>query len=118
MTTDGLIKRDTETGNGSLTIVGLGPGAAGHLSLETLGLLETHFVILRTEIHPTVAELKRRGISYVSCDTFYEREATFEEVYDKIASFVIEQAREPACSGADSGTAARKSETGRNSPDC
>ena len=94
MTTDGLIKRDTETGNGSLTIVGLGPGAAGHLSLETLGLLETHFVILRTEIHPTVAELKRRGISYVSCDTFYEREATFEEVYDKIASFVIEQARE------------------------
>ena len=43
---------------GSLTIVGLGPGAAGHLSLETLKLLEERFVILRTEIHPTVAELK------------------------------------------------------------
>ena len=53
---------------GSLTIVGLGPGAAGHLSLETLKLLEERFVILRTEIHPTVAELKRRGISFVSCD--------------------------------------------------
>ncbi|MBO5993478.1 MAG: nucleoside triphosphate pyrophosphohydrolase [Acidaminococcaceae bacterium] len=77
---------------GSLTIVGLGPGAAGHLSLETLKLLEERFVILRTEVHPTVTELKRRGISYLSCDAWYEKEATFEEVYDKISSFVIEQA--------------------------
>ena len=79
---------------GSLTIVGLGPGAAGHLSLETLQLLENHFVILRTEIHPTVEELKRRGIRYISCDGWYEKEATFEEVYDKISSFVLEQARD------------------------
>ena len=79
---------------GSLIIVGLGPGAAGHLSLETLELLEERFVILRTEIHPTVAELKSRGISYISCDGWYEKEATFEEVYDKIASFVLEQAKD------------------------
>lgn len=79
---------------GSLTIVGLGPGAAGHLSLETLKLLEERFVILRTEIHPTVAELKHRGISYISCDTWYEKEATFEDVYDNISSFVIEQAED------------------------
>ena len=78
---------------GTLTVVGLGPGAAGHLSLETLKLLEERFVILRTEIHPTVAELNHRGISYISCDAWYEKEATFEEVYDKISSFVIEQAR-------------------------
>ena len=78
---------------GTLTIVGLGPGAAGHLSLETLKLLEERFVILRTEVHPTVAELKRRGISFISCDAWYEKEATFEEVYDKISSFVIEQAK-------------------------
>ena len=79
---------------GTLTVVGLGPGAAGHLSLETLRLLEERFVILRTEIHPTVAELKRRGISYISCDTWYKKEATFEDVYDKISSFVIGQAKE------------------------
>ena len=79
---------------GSLAIVGLGPGAVGHLSLETLKLLEERFVILRTEIHPTVAELKRRGISYIPCDAWYEKEATFEEVYDKITSFVIDQARD------------------------
>lgn len=79
---------------GSLVIVGLGPGAAGHLSLETLELLKERFVILRTEIHPTVAELKRRGISYISCDAWYKKEATFDEVYDKISSFVVEQAKE------------------------
>lgn len=79
--------------NGTLTIVGLGPGAAGHLSLETLKLLEERFVILRTEIHPTLTELKRRGISFISCDVWYEKEATFEEVYEKISSFVIEQAK-------------------------
>ena len=85
---------DNSMTNGSLVIVGLGPGPAGHLSLETMELLEERFVILRTEIHPTVAELKRRGISYISCDTWYEKEATFEGVYDKISSFVIEQAKE------------------------
>ena len=73
---------------GTLTIVGLGPGAAGHLSLETLKLLEERFVILRTEVHPTVAELKRRGISFISCDAWYEKEATFEEVYDSVKTFI------------------------------
>ena len=79
---------------GSLTIVGMGPGAAGHLSLETLRLLEEKSVILRTEIHPTVSELKRRGISYVSCDRFYKEGKTFEEVYEQIAAFVLAQARD------------------------
>ena len=93
MAADHSLNCNTENSKGSLTIVGLGPGAAGHLSLETLQLLENNAVILRTEIHPTVAELKNRGISYVSCDSFYEREDTFEKVYDKIAAFVLEQAR-------------------------
>ena len=79
---------------GSLTIVGLGPGAAGHLSLETLSLLKERFVILRTEIHPTVTELKRRGIPYISCDAWYEKGNIFEEVYDKISSFVVGQAQD------------------------
>ena len=90
---------------GSLTIVGLGPGAAGHLSLETLKLLEERFVILRTEIHPTVAELKRRGISYISCDTWYEKEArTGRRQRCGLCS-----SRQPAGCGADSCAAAGKS---------
>jgi len=94
MELDNKAKHNHSAVKGTLTIVGLGPGAAGHLSLETLQLLEERFVILRTEIHPTVAEIKRRGISFISCDGWYEKEATFEEVYDKISSFVIEQAKE------------------------
>ena len=99
MTENNIADRGTsgsakQNDTGSLTVVGLGPGAAGHLSLETLSLLEKRFVILRTEIHPTVAELKRRGISYISCDAWYEKGTTFEEVYDKISSFVAEQAQD------------------------
>ena len=94
MEQDNKSDREDNKMKGTLTIVGLGPGAAGHLSLETLQLLQERFLILRTEIHPTVAELKRRGISYISCDRWYEKEATFEEVYDKISSFVIGQAKE------------------------
>jgi len=94
MELENTAKHNNSAVKGTLTIVGLGPGAAGHLSLETLRLLEERFVILRTEIHPTVAELKRRGISFISCDGWYEKEATFEEVYDKISSFVVEQAKD------------------------
>jgi len=37
---------------GTITIVGLGPGAVGHLSLETMGLLQNCAqVILRTAVH-------------------------------------------------------------------
>ena len=75
---------------GTITIVGLGPGAVGHLSLETMGLLKSGAqVILRTAVHPTVAELDRQGINFVSCDSFYEEGASFEEVYDRVVARVV-----------------------------
>lgn len=75
---------------GTITIVGLGPGAAGNLSLETMGLLKSGAqVILRTAIHPTVAELEKAGVNYVSCDSFYEEGSSFEEVYDKVVERVL-----------------------------
>ena len=71
--------------NGSLTIVGLGPGSAGYLSLETKQALENaEKVILRTAVHPTVTELEKQEMKFVSCDHFYEEGRTFEEVYAKI----------------------------------
>ena len=46
-----------------ITVVGLGPGSAGHLSLETMAVLKSGGkVILRTAVHPTVKELERSGI--------------------------------------------------------
>ena len=78
---------------GSLTIVGLGPGSAGYLSLETKKSLEdAGKVILRTAIHPTVSELGKQQMEFVSCDHFYEEGNTFEEVYNKIVEYVLTEA--------------------------
>ena len=75
---------------GTITIVGLGPGAVGHLSLETMGLLQNCAqVILRTAVHPTVAELEKQNVKFTSCDDLYEKAASFEEVYNS----VVEQRR-------------------------
>ena len=75
---------------GMITIVGLGPGAAGHLSLETLSILKNATqVILRTAVHPTVTELEQEGVSFSSCDSLYEEGASFEEVYDRITERVL-----------------------------
>ena len=80
--------------NGSLTIVGLGPGSAGYLSLETKHALENaEKVILRTAMHPTVAELEKQELKFVSCDHFYDEGRTFEEVYAKIVDYVLAEAK-------------------------
>ena len=80
-----------------LTIVGLGPGPAGYLSLETVALLQqAKQVILRTAVHPTVAALRAQGITFTACDNFYETGSSFEEVYTRIVNFVLE-----ACQKAD-----------------
>lgn len=43
---------------GEITIVGLGPGASGLMTLETLEILEqADKVLLRTAKHPTVPKL-------------------------------------------------------------
>lgn len=80
---------------GTITIVGLGPGAVGHLSLETMGLLQScEQVILRTAVHPTVAELEKQQVKFTSCDDLYEKAASFEEVYNSVVERVLAAAQE------------------------
>ncbi|HEY9764900.1 MAG TPA: nucleoside triphosphate pyrophosphohydrolase [Chroococcales cyanobacterium] len=68
-----------------LTVVGLGPGSQGHLTLEAKeALLGAKTLFLRTEHHPTVEALRAWGLSWSSFDSFYEEAASFEEVYEKI----------------------------------
>lgn len=75
---------------GTITIVGLGPGAAGHMSVETMELLQScPQVILRTAVHPTVSELQKQNVSYSSCDDLYEQGASFEEVYAGVTQRVL-----------------------------
>ena len=46
-----------------ISIVGLGPGSFGQLTVETLELLQNENKnYFRTEVHPVVKELEKRGI--------------------------------------------------------
>ena len=79
---------------GKITIVGLGPGAYGLITLEAWDAMKkADNLILRTAVHPTVAKLDAEKISYTSCDSFYEQGASFEEVYAGIAAKLTEQAK-------------------------
>ena len=68
-----------------ITVVGLGPGSAGHLSLETMAVLKSGGkVILRTAVHPTVKELERSGIKFTSCDAVYEQKRLLKTSIKKL----------------------------------
>ena len=75
---------------GSITIVGLGPGRAGLITREVWQLLqEADALLLRTAVHPTVAELEMAGIRFDSYDGFYEQAESFEVLYAAIAEDVV-----------------------------
>lgn len=78
---------------GEITIVGLGPGSFGLITVETLELLKNaETVLLRTAKHPTVEHIKQCGITFTSYDFVYEEKSSFEEVYAFIAHACLEQA--------------------------
>ncbi len=78
---------------GEIVIIGLGPGDFGLITGQTLALLETRpKLYLRTARHPAVAGLTERGIAFTSYDVYYERYATFDEVYAAIAADVVARA--------------------------
>ncbi|MDR2005844.1 MAG: nucleotide pyrophosphohydrolase, partial [Acidaminococcales bacterium] len=78
---------------GKLTVAGLGPGAAGHLSMETIGAMRrADEVILRTALHPAAEGLSGYGIAYSSLDDCYCEE-NFTKVYERMAEICLEKAR-------------------------
>ena len=78
---------------GEITILGLGPGDFGLLTLETWDRLQSgQPLFLRTAQHPVVAELDKRDICYTTYDHEYETGQSFEAVYQAIANDVIRQA--------------------------
>ena len=80
---------------GSILIVGLGPGPFGCMSLETWDVVrQSKTLLLRTSIHPTVEELRVRGIGFESYDAFYEQGTDFDSIYAAIAADVLERAQQ------------------------
>ncbi len=80
---------------GDLIVVGLGPGDASLLTVEARDLIAAApEVWLRTARHPTVAGLPA-GPRYRSFDEIYEREPSFDAVYEAIVARVLELAARP-----------------------
>ena len=73
-----------------ITVVGLGPGKPGLLTVEAQRVLQnTRDIYVRTKRHPTVEALPTSALVR-SFDDVYEQFGTFQEVYAEIASRVIE----------------------------
>ncbi len=73
-----------------ITIVGLGPGSPGLLTVEANEILaSSNEIYLRTRRHPTVDALEtlRRAPSF---DDVYERAASFADIYVQIAATVVD----------------------------
>ena len=80
---------------GDLIVVGLGPGDASLLTVAARDVIAAApEVWLRTARHPTVAGLPV-GPRYESFDDIYEREPSFEAVYETIVARVLELAARP-----------------------
>ncbi len=74
-----------------LTVIGLGPGGAGQLTLEALETMkQAKTVILRTVKHPVVDYIKAQGIAVESCDDIYDSAASFDDTYREISRRVLE----------------------------
>ncbi len=77
-----------------ITLVGLGPGDPGMISLAAVeALTGDNPVWLRTEVHPAVSWLKEKGIKYRTFDYVYREAVDFQQVYRIIAQKIIELGR-------------------------
>ncbi|MCB2179650.1 nucleoside triphosphate pyrophosphohydrolase [bacterium] len=79
----------------AITIIGLGPGNPGQLTRQAWeALTQAKEIYLRTNQHPTVAELPESLVVH-SFDAFYEQEKDFTSVYDRIVAEILSLAQRP-----------------------
>ncbi|MBM2826701.1 MAG: uncharacterized protein HW403_765 [Dehalococcoidia bacterium] len=78
-----------------LTIIGLGPGSWGQVTLEAKEALEQATeVYLRTAQHPTVAHMPKH-LEIHSFDSMYEEGSSFQAVYEAIVNRIMDLASRP-----------------------
>lgn len=78
-----------------ITVVGLGPGRFGLITLESWQIMQqAERLVLRTRIHPTVADIEKHGLTFSSYDGFYEEASDFETLYHHIAEDLLHRAAE------------------------
>lgn len=80
-----------------ITIIGLGAGDLNQLPLGVYKLLMLNRqVYLRTKDHPLVPDLEAEGANFIYFDDVYEKHDQFEQVYQEIATILLEKAKEEA----------------------
>ena len=79
----------------TITIVGLGPGSAHHLTREAWAVLETAGEVwLRTNCHPTVTHLPSH-LTLHSFDYLYEQAGDFLQIYAAIVDALLQLGQRP-----------------------
>ncbi len=73
----------------AITVVGLGPGDPGLITLAAKDALSRPNLWLRTEKHPTVSALKDWGLTWQTFDDCYEEGRAFSEVYQTIVGRLL-----------------------------
>lgn len=78
---------------GSITVIGLGPGDFGLITMDSWERIQgAEHLYFRTEKHPTVPMIKQRGVSFISYDSFYEGAESFGVLYEAIARDLVQRA--------------------------
>ncbi|KML41515.1 nucleoside triphosphate pyrophosphohydrolase [Cytobacillus firmus] len=76
-----------------ITILGLGAGDLNQLPFGVYRQLKnTEALYLRTKEHPVLRDLEQEGLTYQSFDHIYEKHEQFEEVYEEICEFLLNEA--------------------------
>lgn len=80
---------------GDITIVGLGPGAFGLITVATLDKLTTaEHLLLKTANHPAVAGLRQHNIVFHSYDGLRTQKATLADFHQAIAQDIVQRAEQ------------------------
>lgn len=75
-----------------IRILGLGPGSKDDLTIGSINIMKSvNNLYLRTEKHPNVEYLEELGIKFSTFDSFYDEGESFDEVYKKIAEFIVDK---------------------------
>lgn len=77
-----------------ISIVGLGPAGIDIMSVSALNVIkEAANPYFRTGMHPAAQELFMQGVRFDTFDYLYEQSESFDDVYNAIATFIIEESR-------------------------
>ena len=78
-------------------IIGLGPNDSSNIKENIKNLLLNNTsakIIARTKEHPAIDFLEQNNILFETCDKFYTESDNFENTYNNIANYILEEAEE------------------------